>query len=64
MVGKDLAHIVGREERTEQVNGMWCGHWSGASAGIISREMPLRGEKRGGRQTAKRSILLRLEMRK
>ena len=47
MIGKDLAHVVGREEWTEQVNGMWCGHWSGASAGIISREVPLGGEKRG-----------------
>ena len=46
MIGKNLAHVVGREERTEQVNGMWCGHWSGASAGIISRDVALRGEKR------------------
>jgi hypothetical protein len=61
MVGEDLAHIVGREEWTEQVDRMWCGHWSWASAGIISRDVPLRGEKRGRRQMAKRPILLRLE---
>ena len=61
MVGEDLAHVVGREEWTEQVDGVWCRHRSGASAGIISREVPLRGEKRDGRQIAKRVILLRLE---
>ena len=58
VAGKNLEHIVGREQRTEQVDGVCCGH---LSAGIISREMPLGGEKRGGRQMAKRSILLRLE---
>ena len=61
MIGKDLAHIVGREKWTEQVDGVWCGHLSGASAGIISREVPLRGEKQGGRKTANGWILLRFE---
>jgi hypothetical protein len=62
MIGKDLAHIVGREHGTEQVNGMWCGHLSGASAGIISREVVWRGEKEGWGKIQERTILYLLEI--
>ena len=66
MIGKDLAHIVGREEPTEQVNGVWCGHWSGGSAGIISRDVSLRREKREAKahdEVRRRGYRVRLKRR-